>query len=344
MNNLFVIHTQYNLILAVGLSTTVFKDETNDIIIFQDFKIEEKLIVKLKHIFNKVVILPGNWPKKEQNIKEKYNKIRKDCSILNKSFANNFYSRAFVVDDMCIQEMYIMKLVHKANCNIKMAWLEDGANAYFDNGVVSKGMGATHLTRFIRKVVFSSLFGLWKYYHLGNCMGSHKMLKDIYVTFPKNVRNELVEKKIVEIDSFSFEAGMIALFKEKEYFFEEDSIIIAMDKLDVYGDSIDYVNSLIKKEIEEAHKKGKKVYYKYHPREDSVLPSLVSEIELNRLTALESYMTNSNTKNLTILGIKSTSLQTSKKMGFSTVSLIKHVEPNNASIVEFYNSIGVVCK
>lgn len=42
MNNLFVLHTQYNLILAIGLCKTELKNDTNDLILFEDFKITER--------------------------------------------------------------------------------------------------------------------------------------------------------------------------------------------------------------------------------------------------------------------------------------------------------------
>lgn len=344
MKNLFVLHTQYNLILACGLAKTDFSNERCDLILFQDFRPSEDTENRFRSCMDSVLILEGNWQKKSLSTKEKADKIRHDCKSISEFTGDTSYDRVFIVDDMCIQEMYVLKVAHKNNASIQMAWLEDGGNAYFDNGVVSGGMGATPAKRFIRKYALSAVYGLWGYYDLGSCMGSHKLLKKGYFTFPESVRAELADQEHVEISDEAFEAGMEALYSGKPYVFDTHGILIAMDKLDVYGNDIEKVGRLISDTIRQAKTEGRTVYYKYHPRESDRLPALEGETELDRNIALESYLTNSNTKDITVIGIKSTSLQTAKKMGYETISFIKSVEPDNKEIVKFYNAIGIECR
>lgn len=344
MKNLFVIHTQYNLILACGLASTDFSSDQCDIILFQDFKPSENLEKRFRSCMDSVLILEGNWQKKNLSTKGKVNKIRYDCKSISKFIGDTSYDRVFIVDDCCIQEMYVLKVTHKNYRFVQMAWLEDGSNAYFDNGVISGGMGATPAKRFIRKYVTSVLYGLWGYYDLGSCMGSHKLLKQGYFTFPKSVRAELVDRKLMEISDEAFEAGMKVLYSGKTYIFDTHSVLIALDKLDVYGADIEKVDGLISDMVHQARIKERTVYYKYHPRESGSLPALEGETELDRNIALESYLTNSNTKDITVVGIKSTSLQTAKKMGYDTVSFIKSVDPDNREIVRFYDAIGIECR
>ena len=80
-----------------------------------------------------------------------------------------------------------------------------------------------------------------------------------------------------------------------------------------------------------------------HPRETERLPALESCVELDRKVALESYLVNSTTHNMTIVGIKSTSLQTAKKMGYKALSLIKAVDDDIEEIIKFYTKIGIEC-
>lgn len=343
MNNLFVIHTQYNLILSAGLCTTKFAEDVNDLIVFQDFQISDKHRACFNKVFHRVKIFEGDFPKKRLTVKQKLKKIAFDNAEIEK-FVCTAYDKLFVVDDVCIQEMYTMKCVKQKNPNVWMSWLEDGANAYFSNGDFAGGMDKTPFRRTIRKYLFSARFGLWGYYDLGDCMGAHKLLRSAYLLFPEQVRDALSQKEKVEISQKAFEMGMEVLFGGAPYTFEENSILIAMDKLEVYGSYFQSVNALISHEVEMAHKKGAKVYFKYHPKETQELPALTGEIELNRTVALESYLTNATTKNMTIIGIKSTSLQTAKKMGFEAVSLIKSVEPNNNAIIKFYHDIEIACK
>ena len=43
MKNLFILHTQYNIMLALSLISGRFKDDTNDLILFLDFSISDDL-------------------------------------------------------------------------------------------------------------------------------------------------------------------------------------------------------------------------------------------------------------------------------------------------------------
>ena len=67
MNNLFIVHTQYNLILACGLVKTKFQTENNELIIFKDFIVKEELLQKLEGIFSKVTLITGNVPPRQEN-------------------------------------------------------------------------------------------------------------------------------------------------------------------------------------------------------------------------------------------------------------------------------------
>ncbi len=333
MTQLFVCHTQYNLILAVALATKM-----DDLILFQDFNLTDELKMKLESRFRHCLFLEGNFPKKVLSAKEKLKKISFDNAKM-QAFTEKC-DRIFIVDDMCIQEMYALKCAYKNNQAVEMIWLEDGANAYFSNGVISGGMGARPTKRWIRKCFFTVRYGLYGFYDLSTCMGGHKRLTTAYVLFPDSIRQELKNKMLVQITEEQFINGMEFMYAGEAIEFAAGSILIAMDKLDVYGELRNKVNQLIEEIVESA--KGN-VYYKYHPRETEELPALKNGIELDRRVALESYLTNSNTKSITVIGIKSTALQTAKKMGYETVSLINHLEQNEA-VIRFYQSIGVECQ
>ena len=335
MNTVFVLHTQYNLILACGL---LHQSKVNDLILFIDFKLTDELKGKIEDNFDRVLYLYGNFPKRVLDSKSKLNKITSDCKEI-KNFLNKSYDRIFVVDDMCIQEMYSLKCSAIHNKNIDMCWLEDGGNAYFYNGTVSKGMGSTPLKRAIRKCYFSLKFGLWQYYDLGRIIGTHKLLKKGYFIFPEFARREFYNRERILITDDEFTLGMKMIFKGESVHFEKGSILIALDKLEVYGDKLQSVTFSLEQLINVTEWN---IYYKYHPRETDKLSVLSNAIELDKTVALESYLTNADTKDLTIIGIKSTALQTAKKLGYKTLSLIQQVEEAN-EVVKFYKTIGIEC-
>lgn len=341
MNNLFIVHTQYNLILATGLVKTAFAEDTNHLILFHDFNLSDTLRDKLNAAFSKFTVIAGNVPKVERTAKEKLAYI-KDCNQQIRAFMTVRYDRIFIVDDMCIPEMTALKVAYRGNPAVEMAWLEDGSNAYFPNGAISGGMGATPLKRLIRKVFFSTAFGLGRFYDLGPCMGSHKLLTKGYFTFPQNARAEFADRERIEISDEAFRAGMDSIYGGEPITFDENSVLIAMDKLDVYGDKIDKVNALIGGIVADATAEGKTVYYKYHPRESDRLPALADCRELDKTVGLESYLSRCTTDSLTVVGVMSTALQTAKKMGYETVSLIEQLDSENEAIIQFYKKINVI--
>ena len=333
MPSLFVAHTQYNLILASGMASAC-----DELVLFVDFNLSKGLKQRLQGKFNRCLFLRGNYPKPPARWWQKLHKISTDIRAL-KHFVG-YYNRILIVDDMCIQEMYALKCAYQQNPMVEMCWLEDGGNAYFSNGVVSGGMGATPLKRSIRKACFSMLYGLRDYYDLGPCMGSHKRLTSAYVTFPDCVRPELQNKKLIPITSEQFNAGMEVMYAGMQVNFSPGDLLVAMDKLDVYGENLAKVNDLVARLVQEA---VGKVYYKYHPRENSALPALKNCQELDKTIALESYLTNSPTREMTVIGLKSTALQTARKMGYPTISYIRQVEDNDV-VVRFYQKIGIDCR
>lgn len=344
MRNLFIVHTQYNLILATGLSMTEYQEDENDLILFTDFYLNSKLDRILMNSYKRYMKLEGTvYPKREVSIKGKFYKIKNDNKKI-KQFINKAYDRLFVVYSGNIQEEYAMKCAYKKNRQIDLAWLEDGGAAYFDNRTPGiGGMGSTFFKRFVRKISFTSLYGLGKFYDLPERLGTHRMLKKAYLIYPDIAKIEYKDLEHIGISQQAFSSGVNMLYGEEAYPFEHDSVLIVLDKLDIYGELKESVSELITKELQMAEKRGIKVYYKYHPCETERLSVLENATELDRNIALEGYLSNSQDKCLKIVGLKSTALQMAKKMGYNTVSLIKHLEPENNEVIQFYEDIGIVC-
>ena len=235
MRNLFVLHTQYNLILGTGLAHTVFAKDTNHLILFQDFNISDMVRDSLISSYQEVLFLTGAYPK----INEQYwNKIRR-YPVINhklKQFIKNDYDRVILVEDMCIPEMYIMKYSGRVNEETEFIWLEDGSTAYFSNGVVSGGMGANRMTRMIRRIIFKYIFRLNKYYDLNYYMGGHYLLKHAYVSYPQYVQEQYKSMELTEIPDEAFEAGIKKIYFNMKNPFYDKGILFVLDLLHVYGD------------------------------------------------------------------------------------------------------------
>jgi hypothetical protein len=340
MKNLFVLHTQYNLIIATGLVQSKFNNAINDLILFQDFELKEDMKKKLDSIFNSTLYLKGSYPLINTIWRKKifiYPKVIKSCF----NFIISKYERVYLVDDGCLPEIYIMKKAYSLNRNINFLWLEDGSYPYFLNHETSGGFDSNEFTRNMRKFIFKYIFGCGQFYSFeGRFMGANTWIKTILLTYPNYAREIYKNKEKEEISSDSFFLGL-GIFDRPNCTIKKNSVVILFDKLNVYKDkqSISLtINSIVK----DLQSHGITVYYKYHPRETSVIPSLSNDcIELNRNKGIEAYCPVFLEANCLIIGIKSTGLQSSQKIGVHTVSIANLVNESNKDMDLFYEKIGI---
>lgn len=339
MNNLFILHTQYNLVLAVGLTKTKFKDDTNDLILFTDFPLNSNLENKCKLLFDHSIFLSGSYPKSNETY---LRKIKRYPQIINE--INNFiklkYDNVFIVDDMCIPEMYCLKKTNMINDKTAYYWLEDGGIAYFVNGVKSGGLSSNRITKFLRKLIFKYFFGLGKYYHLADYMGGHYLLDTAFVTYPSYIRKEYLSKNLVKIEYDSFMVGLTSIYDKIDIKIRSKALLILLDKLSVYKDLQKLTEGLINT-IYKYKNEGYVILYKYHPREEERLDILEQYVELERGISIESYYASMDPNNISVLGIKSTGLQTAKMLGYNTLSMIKSIDPEESQVLDFYEKIGI---
>jgi len=339
MRNLFVCHSQIQLVLAVGLAKGRFIDDKNDLILFQDFNMADDTKSILLSTFSRVLFRAGIYPAVNTTWKAKLKRYPDDLNSI-KAFMAQPYSRVFEVCDGNIPEIFILKRAYHLNKDTEMIWLEDGSHPYYLNIDAKDGLNSNGLTRNLRKIFFKYFFRLGKFYDFEfNDMGGSRYLTKAYITLKGKERDIFRSKEIVEITTEEYKRGINTLFKPTGIEIEDNSIILALDKLDVYQD-ISTIKSLvlnIKSSV-----KNKKVYYKYHPREESVLEGLENFTQLNKNLGIEYYYSASMNKNITVIGVKSTGLQSSKVLGFHTISAIKIVNEEDPVVVGFYKNIGVI--
>lgn len=339
MNNLFVCHSQAQLILACGLISGRFKQDTNYMILFVDFNINEALKSTLISLFHKVLFLQGTYPAQYKTWKSKLKRYPNDIKKI-RNFIDSQIDRLFEVCDDCIPELYILKRANKSNPQVECAWLEDGSFPYFRNTEDLSGFSTNQFMRNLRKILVKYIARYGRYYDFqGAYMGSNRLLKYAYLTFPGLERKEYNNKTIIGITDNEFQNGLSVLFPfSEETRLKDNSVLIVLDKLDTYKD-ISKIKGIINSVL--SLYKNKYIYYKYHPREESRLEELNNCIELNRYIAIEKYYVSSAGRNITIIGIKSTSLQNAIKMGYKAISYSKKVNEIDENMFKFYDRIGI---
>lgn len=342
MNNLFVCHSQANLLLAVSLSVGRFSADANDLVLFQDFAMRDELKAVLQTCFSRVLFRSGTYPAIQKSWKEKMKRYPNDLKAINLFVLGVKYDKVFEVCDDCIPEIYILKQTYRNNACVEQIWLEDGSYPYFRNTVDLSGFSSNSFTRWVRKFLLKYICGFGCFYDFrGMYMGSNHLLKTIYLTFPGHQRKEYEGKTVEGITDLEFKHGLTIMYPPKlANTLDDKSCLIVMDKLDVYKD-LSLVEKIVSAVVSEQEELGRKVYYKYHPREESSLDALSSCHELSRFTGVENYYSANINKDLLIVGIKSTGLQNAKKLGFKVVSIAPLVNEADPNVLSFYSKIGI---
>lgn len=340
MRNLFVCHTQANLILAAGLARGRFYADDNDLILFRDFMLSPATEEILKGVFTRVLIRDGVYPPENKKWSKKASSIPKDFSAI-KTFMDKPYDKVFEICDTNLQEIYILKRAHKVNKDVEMIWLEDGSYPYFVNTTNVDGLNSNDFTRLVRQIIFKNLHNFGKFYDFeGGYMAANRNLKQAYITLKGKEREIFKNKEIVQITADEYLKGISLLFpvEEGQEPLQENALLLALDKLDTYI-SIDKLREVLVAISGLAA--GKKVYFKLHPKEDMWLPEFDNFTELNKNKGIEYFYSLAMGKPLTVVGCKSTALMSAKILGYTAISVAVLMGENAEDLVRFYNAIGV---
>ena len=177
MNNLFVCHSQANLLLAVSLSVGRFSSNTNDLILFQDFAMRDELKAVLQTCFSRVLFRSGTYPAIQKSWKEKIKRYPKDLKAIKVFIGKTMYDKVFEVCDDCIPEIYILKKTNRNNACVEQIWLEDGSYPYFRNTIDLSGFSSNSFTRWVRKCLLKYICAFGRFYDFrGMYMGANYLL------------------------------------------------------------------------------------------------------------------------------------------------------------------------
>lgn len=343
MKNLFICHTQANLILASGLALGRFKDDENLLILFVDFGLKEKLKKRLDKTFAHTLYLQSIYPAEMNTAKAKLKWYPQDWKLI-KQFLTEPVDRAFAVCDWLLLVQKTLQRCYKLNKVTVMAWLEDGVSACCSASDIHNGMDKCSFTMAIRRFLFRDLVGVGKFYDRDfSFMGGLSCLKQVYTCNPDAVREPYrSQKQLVGITDEEYLAGLSAMYPKSKLDVQPNSVILVVDKLDRYAFP-DKVSASLNAFISKCKEEGKTVICKFHPRETEVWDIFNGCPTMDKSVGIESaYVSLADIKDsITIAGIKSAGLMSAKKVGYNTVSLFPSCGEENENLVKFYEKLGI---
>lgn len=136
MDNLFICATPYHIILACGICKNRFKKNSNTILIYQNFKMDNLSLTNIKMIFNNVIILDGELEKKKFKYLQRIELNKNILKEIDKKILSYQYKNIFIYNDNTLETQYILNKVSKLNLNCNFIGVEDGSSVY--NGMKVK--------------------------------------------------------------------------------------------------------------------------------------------------------------------------------------------------------------
>ena len=344
--NLFILHTQYNLILACGIILNEFLDDENDLILYPEFSLNPKMKEVLLSVFLNILCIREKFePVNESSIKNEI-KLFHEYQMFRKSILyRQKYDRIFLTQErpfdclvwgtckekglyksIDIEEDCYYSINNKYNLTNKL----DCIKRFNQKSKKDKFRHLLYGTKYIYESVY--------FYGMSSHFDEH------YVLYPNSVRKELKKSLLNEIESkyiidgvsflYSYERGLD--FKQNRY------AVFFFDLLERYEDA-NVIQSLFSSVCMRLRGKGYVILCKYHPREVSKFSLGSTEIvEIPNFLPAEKLLCDLQGKDVIVIGNATTSIIVANKLGYKTISISKVSGIDNECMFRTFQSMGII--
>ncbi len=346
MNNLFILHTQYNIILGTSVLLKEYKDDQNDLLVYAEFAVSNELKQRLMSIFKRVYF-----------IREKYEPLMQGAFNIEKTLWNHWmtykstpyyrtaYDNVFIPQDSPLETL-VANRCKQLNPNCTFANIEE--DCYYSiipeqNEPDYKIGWHTKRPWLIRKLLYGSLYnsddrkGHYIY-------GQASYFSSIYSLFPDVVRPQLShlnktqiqEDCIVESCKLLYDVNSIDLPRVDSFH------LFFFDLLERYR-NIDVIKEITTSVLEKAKTTGGCMLMKYHPRETEKYNFEGSSIiEIPSIIPAEKLLSDLYGKNVTVYGNATTAIIVAAKLGFKTISVAGIEGSENSYMIDQFKKMGII--
>ncbi len=335
MNNLFVLHTQYNLILGSGIALSMMNDN-NILVLYAEFPVSDIILANLKMVFSEIIIVRDHFEKDKTRIAE----AKEIRSYLKKTkhLEKIAYDRIFLAQERRFDTL----LAYRCSKRKKPEFICVEEDAYYSicpDRKVPKRTWKTYLGDVLRFLIC----GNNPYFSTSiPCYGSNEMYSVAYLLFPKIARSELKNKQLCEVSSDMLYCGIEALYADikTEYPEGDKYLLLFFDLMDRYRDK-EKIKELIRTAVSAANKNGYTVLAKYHPRENEKFTDLLGITEINQVIPGEKILADLKDKSVTVLGNATTVCTVAAKLKQRVFSVAKLDHPRNCQMHEAMRKMGI---
>lgn len=343
MRNLFILHTQYNLILGTGILQNLYKDEENDLILYSEFNVSQEYKKKLGSVYCNILYIRDNFepqPKGRINVEKHFYgeyKIFK-CSPI----AAAKYDNIFIAQDRPLESLIVGYF--KKRFEFKCYNIEEDCYYSIDpqkNDVNYRSPFRTRFSYYTRKLLYGS-----KYIHqspLGyDIYGQSDYFNGIYALYPDQIRPHLQKHQTLNIRKEVIIKGVEALYSDISISIPEahSYVLFFFDLIERYKDPAK-ISTLFSEICCKAKEEGKQILIKYHPRETQKFEVDDSVVEIPFLIPAEKLLVSLYGKNVKVIGNATTAIVVARKLGFDVDSILRLNGEKNEYLINFYKRIGI---
>lgn len=340
MKNLFILHTQYNIITGVAVINQCFKTSDNTLLLLAEFDLNENHIKRLEQIFSKVIIAKNKFTtpkylKRFSEFKQQY--------MMSSEVFDNVYDNVFVCQERYLDTLILSKLAnkHKFNC----CSVEE--DCYYSWNNVYKEKWIKKILHNGYNSILTLLYGKNIYYTKVHCYGMNPYIDSAFLMFPQYVREEIVAKEKVEINTSAIKYSIHQIYNQKISKIEGNCIIFFFDLISRYEDK-HVVEAVLNEVLKVCKINGWTLGCKYHPREIEQFDILQDEklvVEINSIIPAEKVLVELDSNSSIIIGSTTTSISVARKLGFKVLSIAPLLNVENVIMMNFFENIKVeTCK
>lgn len=349
MKNLFVLHTQYNMILATGIMLNRFESDQNDLVVYAEFSLSNELKEQLEQAYSHVLYVREQFENRRANFlnteKSLYRKFKlfKDSSI-----GSYIYDNVFIAQDRPLENL-IVGACKKKNRDCRFWNVEDGCDSYFSINIVENDPNfnpgcRTKRSWLFRKLLYGSTYcsdehsGLYIY-------GQSRYFDGIYVIHPCALRPQLKNKLTIEINQKEIIDGVNTLYGNIHLDLEESPkyTLFFFDLVERYNNP-EAIKTIVTNIVYNASREGSVVLLKYHPRETNkfIFNSCSNVIEIPHVIPAEKLLCDLFGKEVTVYGNATTAILVAQKLNFKTISVSGFESSNNFYMINKFKEMGII--
>lgn len=343
MNNLFILHTQYNIILGTAIALGRAKEDRNDLVVYAEFGVSDEYQKHIENVFDNVVYIRKHFsPLPKGRIETEWNLFKEYAIFKKSSLSKMVYDNVYLSQDRPLDCMIFGYFKNKNN-DCKCADIEE--DCYYSLNIKLNNSDYEPLPVKYRAHACRRFFYGKKYMHnpKNYYYGQSSFFDSHYVLYPLCVRqhikdratqiNEITSQEIAEAVKSVYGKEKIKIPPRKKYY------LFFFDLMERYSNP-EGIKTIVHNLNSRAQQENSILLLKYHPRETNKF-NIEDAFEIPNQVPAEKLLSDMSGLDVTVLGNATTSIVVASKFGFKTICIAKINGSDNVVMFSKFHDMGI---